>query len=154
MPLSKPLWRVFKFKHKQPQPEFEFGRDFLLESKANGGLSSLPLPPEVWAEIFSYVTRVEERAMIRICLVCRAFYWEGVRLLYRRVTFVSYPLWEIWLKMQRWFVTITTRPRLAALVQALKIPFADWSIHTQDKSYKRSLDTIGRGFELLPNLKE
>jgi hypothetical protein len=158
MPLSQPLWRIFKFKRKRPQPKLEFGRDFLLESKANSGvsLSSLPLPPEVWAEIFSNVVIVEQGAVARICLVCRAFYWEGVRLLYRRVDF-EFTHSTAW-RMQRWLVIVIARPRLAALVEALKVPFPDWTVKSQwedrDRLYERWLDTIRSGFASLPNLKE
>jgi hypothetical protein len=156
MPLSKLLWprRVFNFKHKRLALQPEFERDFLLESKASAGLSSLPLPSEVWAEIFSYAASAEERVATRICLVCRAFYWEAIRVLYRRVNLVTYPPEEIWQSMQRWSVIVTTRHRLAALVQALKIYFTDWSTQMPSSVYEQWLDTISRGFASLPNLKE
>jgi hypothetical protein len=150
MPLWRPLSRIFR-PPKSPIPAevpIVVEPDLLLET--DGKTNELILPPEILGQIIAYIPKKSDLAIL--CRVCRGFYFEGIRVLYRDMEMPEIMSLHA---MLRWCEVVATRPRIGCLVRSVMLDYGPSLVRYWNKEdYRQWIDGLDRAFAGLSNLRE
>ncbi|KAF8346349.1 hypothetical protein F5887DRAFT_1073533 [Amanita rubescens] len=120
---------------------------FKLSAKStrhNTSTRTISFPPELYGHIIDFV--FSQSDLFSLCLVCRDFYFDAKRALYRCVD-----LAHDHLLIQKWFTLIVSSPHLAHLVRSLTFGLVYAHLPTPSV---RWLSVIERGLDALTELIE
>jgi hypothetical protein len=110
------------------------------------------MPPELFAHVLEFVAcHAKKQDLLSMCLVCKGFQDEALRILYRDVNLGEYDL----AAQKAWFDRVSAGPEVAVWVHSLTLRVPLWDVPTgKEEEMSKWFDSFADGLRSLVHLKE